>query len=146
MDPKNPSQPISSMPQASAASPVAPVNPVSGNPTMTPPIQAPPASTPAPTVMASTDSAGSGGMSKWFLIIPGLMIVILILLFAGYYMTLNKPQSIPKVMTQEQVPPTKAPTPTPTVVDSAQAQEVNNVDLGNVDTDMKSVDTDLSQL
>lgn len=141
MDPKNPSQPTQPMTQASVASPVAPVNPVSGNPTVMPP-----ASNPAPTVMASTDSGGNGGMSKWFLIIPGLMIIVLILLFAGYYMTLNKSQNTPKVMTQEQAVPTKAPTPTPTVVDSAQTQEVNSVDLGNVDTDMKSVDTDLNQL
>lgn len=134
-------------------SPTTPVNPVSGTPQpqMSQPVNqqpvssTPPVNTPPPEIVSQAQ--GGGGMNKMFLLIPGVMIVILVLLFVGYFMTMNKSTPEPQVITRRPtVVVTPTVTPTPSAAQSAQEQEVTQVEIGSVDTDLQTINTDLKQL
>jgi uncharacterized protein HemX len=112
-----------------------------------------PSQTPEPMPMSPTQAGGMsahiGGSSKKPLIIA-LVVLVLVLVIGGVFVLMSRQPSSqkgtpePSSDSKKTVSPSTAPTVTE--APSAEQTELDSVDLGNVDSDFKDVESDISKL
>ncbi|OGH20611.1 MAG: hypothetical protein A3D74_04360 [Candidatus Levybacteria bacterium RIFCSPHIGHO2_02_FULL_37_13] len=73
------------------------------------------------------------------LIAFSLIVILSVYIYLSFFS--NKPQDSSSVQIENTISPAA-----PTVVKNADEEELNNIDVGNVDDDLKDIDADLQQL
>ncbi|MEK7543219.1 MAG: hypothetical protein AAB503_02860 [Patescibacteria group bacterium] len=94
-----------------------------------------------PNIPTNENGNGSGSAMK---IIVGIIVLIIVIVFVYYYG--NKEQAIPELRVQ-------APTEQAAVIETLDKdttgeinQQIQNIDLGNINTDLKGIDDQLKGL
>ena len=117
-------------------------NPTNSGPANVPPVAPPPAPPVNPIMPAPNDPPSQQNGKMIFLIVLGT--ILLISLGIIYFMAMqmnNSKQTPTPTPIPTQALPTLTPTPTPLTED-----DIDTIDLGSPDTDLKTIDEDLKQL